>query len=140
MNGTIELLLVDDSREFLAATERFLRAEPLVTVVGCARSGDEGVELARRLRPHVVLMDLVMPGMSGLEATRRIKADADPPRVIVVTLHDSAGYRAAARSAGADGFVGKSDLATALLPLIMPLHRPVAGVGALAAPEVRGDG
>ncbi len=88
---------------------------------GAATSGKAGVEGARGLRPNLVLMDLTMPGIGGLEATRRIKAAANPPHVVALTLHEGAAYRAAAATAGADGFVTKSRLATDLLPVIETL-------------------
>ena len=72
-------------------------------------------------RPDVVLMDLEMPGIGGIEAIRRIKALAAPPAVIAVTLHDDAGSRAAAAAAGADAFVAKSRITADLLPAIARL-------------------
>ena len=68
--------------------------------------------------PNLVLMDLAMNGMSGLEATRHLKAQPDPPWVIILTLHDNLEYRAAAERARADGFVAKSEFGDELLPLI----------------------
>lgn len=65
------------------------------------------LDLIAKTRPDVVLADLAMPGMNGLELTRRIKAQRDPPRVVVLTLHDEPEYRTAAARAGADGFVAK---------------------------------
>lgn len=82
------------------------------------RSGPKALEQVGPLHPHLVLMDLAMEGMNGLEATRRLKAQENPPRVIILTLHDNPEYRAAAEQAHADGFVAKSDLGEKLLPLI----------------------
>lgn len=118
------MLLVDDSRSFLAAAREFIEAER-VTVVGEAASGPEALDAVARLRPDLVLMDLAMPGMNGLEATHRIKALPDPPRVIVLTLHDGEEYRRAAVEAHADGFVAKSALAAELVPMICRMF-PVA--------------
>jgi DNA-binding NarL/FixJ family response regulator len=63
-------------------------------------------------------MDLTMPEMNGLEATRQLKARADEPRIIILTLHDNSEYRAAAAAASADGFVTKSELGMQLVPMI----------------------
>src|SRR5207244_5806865 len=96
----------------------FLAGEPEVEVVGRASSGRGALEQVPLLKPDLVLMDLTMPGMNGLEATRRLKARPDGPRVILLTLHDNPEYRAAAAAVQADGFVSKSDLGLHLLPLI----------------------
>ncbi len=78
-------------------------------VVGVAETGAEGVRRVGRLKPDLVLMDIRMPGMDGLEATARIRARGGAPVVIVLTLDDSAEARAAALAAGADDFVGKRE-------------------------------
>jgi CheY-like chemotaxis protein len=69
-------------------------------------------------------MDIEMPEMDGLEATRRLKAAPDAPRVVVVSLHADAAFRAAAAAAGADGFVPKPDIAAQLPPLLAALGDP----------------
>ncbi len=114
----IRILLVDDSLAFLESAIRFLGSDDRVEVVGQALSGREGLERVEQLRPDLVLMDLAMPEMNGLEATNLIKAQAKAPRVVMLTLNDSSEYRAAATAAGADDFVTKSEFATVLLPLI----------------------
>ena len=119
--STIRALLVDDYADFIESASQFLSTVPQIQVVGCAHSGSEALQAVDRLRPDLVLMDLAMPGMSGLEATRRIKAQAGAPRVVILTLYNNHGYRAAARSAGADGFVSKSEFGENLLPLICDL-------------------
>lgn len=105
------VLLVDDAAEFLASAADFLARDPRVQIVGQARDGGEGVRLAEALSPDIVLMDLVMPGMNGLDATRRIKSWLTPPRVIIVTMHDDPAYRRSAELAGADGFICKTNFA-----------------------------
>jgi DNA-binding NarL/FixJ family response regulator len=124
----IRVLLVDDSPAFLETAARFLSTDPGIQIVGGARSGPEALEQARLLGPSLVLMDLAMHGMSGLEATRHLKAQPDAPRVIVLTLHDNLEYRAAAELARADGFVAKSDFGEKLLPLIHHLFSANTGV------------
>jgi two-component system nitrate/nitrite response regulator NarL len=84
----IKILLVDYSAEFLKCAAGFLATDPRVKVVGRALNGMEAIRLARELKPDLVLMDVVMPLMSGLFATRLIKASAGCPRVVIVTMHE----------------------------------------------------
>jgi glucose-1-phosphate adenylyltransferase len=115
---TARILLVDDSPHFIESAERFLSEELGITVVGSALSGQDALEQISRLQPDLVLMDVAMPGMDGLETTQQIKAMPSPPRVIILTLYDTPKYREAAQQAGADGFVPKADFGEKLLPLI----------------------
>jgi DNA-binding NarL/FixJ family response regulator len=117
----IRILLVDDSFEFIEALVRFLSADAAVEVVGYRLSGSEVIEQLNELKPDLVLMDLAMPGINGLEATRLVKQQPDAPRVILLTLYDNSEYREAASQAHADGYVVKSDLGGNLLPLIHTL-------------------
>ena len=117
----LRVLLVDDNHDFLESAARFLSAYPCLEIVGWTFSGRDARELVARLQPDLVLMDLTMPGMNGLEATRQIKALPGAPCVVILTLYDNSEYREAAEAAGADGFVTKSELGTQLLPLIRTL-------------------
>lgn len=119
--STIRLLLVDDNAEFLRVAADFLSTDPWVDVVGQARSGRDALRRVVHLDPDLVIMDLAMSGMDGLEATRRIKSQPDAPHVIILTLYDSTEYRVMAQESGADGFVAKSELGERLLPLIHEL-------------------
>ena len=119
--GPVRTFLVDNSIAFLASLRRFLADHPRVRVVGEATSGRDGITEAARLRPDLVLLDLVMPGVSGLEALRWLKAVADPPRVVVLTFQDEPGFRDRAIVLGADGFVTKTEMALNLLPAIETL-------------------
>jgi DNA-binding NarL/FixJ family response regulator len=120
----IRVLLVDNSEEFLGAATRFLSAESSMKIVGQTHSWSAVLELVAALKPELVLMDLVMPGCSGLELTRLIKAQPDAPRVVILTLYDHPGYRAAALSAKADAYLAKSDFGDKLLPLVCKLFKP----------------
>ncbi|MFE0849927.1 response regulator [Streptomyces rochei] len=105
----IRLLVVDDQFLVRSGLAALLRAAPGMEVVGEASDGAEAVELAARTRPDVVLMDIRMPGMTGIQATERILAEAvDPaPRVLVLTTFDLDEYVYGALRAGASGFLLK---------------------------------
>jgi DNA-binding NarL/FixJ family response regulator len=116
MAMTIRVLLVDDEPDFLRSIRRFLEVDPYIEVVDSALSGREALEEIGRLQPDLVLMDIVMPGMSGLETTRRIKAQPGSPRVVLMTLYDDVAYRVEAEVIRADGFVSKTEAGVELLP------------------------
>ncbi len=115
------ILLVDDSVGFLYSAELLLATEAGIEVVSRATSGLDALKMADQLHPDLVLVDLLMPGMDGIEVTRRLKTQPVPPCVVVVTLHDNPGYRAAAAAAGADGFISKLAFGSDIFPLIQRL-------------------
>ena len=119
----IRTLIVDDSPVALESLRLFLGTDEACELAGSGQSGRQAVELAAALHPDLVLLDLQMAGMNGLDATRQIKLQADPPLVVIVTVFNDAGCRAAAIAAGADGFVGKGEVASALLPLVHRLFK-----------------
>ncbi|PDP86213.1 DNA-binding response regulator [Glycomyces fuscus] len=135
-NGTapIRVLLADDQAMVRTGFRYMLAAEDGVEVVGEAGDGLEAVRLARELRPDVVLMDIRMPGVDGLEATRRLAGPgvADPLRVVVVTTFDLDEYVHAALTGGAVGFLLK-DAGPALL---VEAVRAAARGDALVSPRV----
>jgi two-component system chemotaxis response regulator CheY len=120
----LRLLLVDDSPLFLDSAVQLLSRDPEIEIVGRAFSGEEALTRVAALQPDLVLMDIAMPGMGGLEATRQIKALPKPPRVVILTLYDNPEYRAAAERAGADGFICKSDFDARALTRIHALCEP----------------
>jgi DNA-binding NarL/FixJ family response regulator len=115
-----------------AGFRMILRAEPGIEVVGEAEHGREAVRLAAQLRPDVVLMDVRMPGMDGLEATAAITAAESAPRVLVLTTFDLDEYVYGALRAGASGFLLKDAPEERLVTAI----RVVAEGGSLYAPSV----
>lgn len=104
----VTLLIADDDEVTRSGLRLLLAAQPGITVVGEAADGVEAVERARSLHPDVVLMDVRMPRLNGIEATRRLLAEAaEPPKVVVITTFENDGYVTGALSAGASGFVLK---------------------------------
>ena len=93
-------------------------------VVGSAANGLEAIERSEALRPQVVLMDLAMPEMGGLQATRLIKTQDEPPYIVIASHFDDAEHREHAQRAGADNFVSK----LSYIQEVMPLLRRLAGV------------
>ena len=104
---TTRVLLVDDDPLVRSALTLMLGGQPDLEVVGEAADGKAGVARARDLRPDVVLMDIRMPVLNGLEATRILHSEPHPPRVIVLTTFDADEYVVEAIASGADGFLLK---------------------------------
>lgn len=103
-------LIVEDNPLTARLIENFLSLESGVQVVGIAHSGEKALELAAGYQPELALVDVEMPGMNGLEATRRLLAAHPGLHVIVVSVHEGAEVRAQAFKNGACGFVAKSRL------------------------------
>ncbi len=111
----ISVLLVDDNPAFLRIVTRFLQQHDDVVVVGAAGGGEEALALAQDLQPDIVLIDLAMPGLSGLETIPRLRAMLPKVGIIALTVLDTNSYRQAALEAGANDFVPKASLNTDLL-------------------------
>jgi DNA-binding NarL/FixJ family response regulator len=122
----IRVLLADDQRLVRAGFRMILRAEPDIEVAGEAADGVEAVEAARRLRPDVVLMDIRMPRLDGIEATRLLLQQPDPPRVLVVTTFDLDQYVYDALRLGAGGFLLKDAPEDQLIAAIRTVDKGVA--------------
>ena len=105
--GAIRLLIADDHALVRSGLRSMLEREPGIEIVGEARNGREAVELCRSLRPDLVLMDVRMPEMDGLEATRTIKREFPETGVLMVTMHENRDYMLEATKAGAAGYVLK---------------------------------
>jgi len=130
---TIRVLLVDDQAMVRAGFRMILEAEDDIEVVGEAGDGDQGVAVARQLRPDVVLMDVQMPRMDGLEATSRIVGEADlASRVVILTTFERDDYVFEALRAGASGFLLKNAPPEDLVHAV----RVVAAGEALLSPSV----
>lgn len=114
----IRTLVVDDSPVALHSICCFLQIQMDIHIVGTARDGREALRAAQALRPDLVLMDVQMPVMNGIEAASQLIRDLPATRVIMVTVHDCSEVRQACQECGAHGFVAKEHLDEELLPLL----------------------
>ncbi|MBR8740394.1 response regulator transcription factor [Nocardiopsis sp. MG754419] len=130
----VRVLIADDQDLLRGSLRMLVDHDPAMTVVAEARTGREAVELAARTAPDLVLMDVRMPDLDGLAATRSICANSDATRVIVLTMFDLDDYVYGALRAGASGFLLKNSRPEELLRAL----RLVADGQALLAPEVTG--
>jgi DNA-binding NarL/FixJ family response regulator len=129
---TIRVVIADDQELIRSGLSTVLDAQPDIEVVGEAKDGSEAVTMVRRLRPDVVLMDIRMPNVDGLQATRRIVDRPDAPRVLILTTFDADEYVYEAMTGGASGFLLKDVRPEQLAHAI----RVVAGGDQLLAPTV----
>jgi DNA-binding NarL/FixJ family response regulator len=123
MADKTRILLVDDHAILRAGLAALLDLEPDMEVVGQASSGEEALERARNLRADVVVMDLAMPGMGGLEATRQIAAAELGVRVLVLTSHAEEEYLLPVLEAGGSGYVQKTNAEEDLIEAIRVVAR-----------------
>ena len=118
-SGKIRVLLADDHRLFAEALEAILGADERIKVVGTARDGREAVELERKLAPDVVLMDISMPGMDGVDAARTIRKRRPDACILILTGSNSRADVDRSRAAGAAGYVTKDRIAAELIDAIV---------------------
>lgn len=111
----MRILIVDDHETFRKGIRTLLESTPEIMVCGEAASGLESVEKARSLQPDVILMDISMYGMNGLDATQLIRSQVPTSRIIILSQHDSPHMLSAAIKVGASAYVTKSQVARCLL-------------------------
>jgi DNA-binding NarL/FixJ family response regulator len=122
----VTVLIVDDNAQFRVLLREIVAAEPDCHVVGEAADGAEARRLAQELRPDILLLDLGMPRVNGLEVLRWSKAERPESKVIIVTGHTEDAYRQAAETSGADAFLLKRTLGTVLVPTLQRLRASLA--------------
>ena len=123
---TLRILLVDDNHTFLQAVSQCIAMMPEASVVGQAFDGVDALEQAQRLAPDLVLLDIVMPNMTGLEVATHMLTWPRVPRFLFLSLHDNESYRNAARELGALALIGKANFVAELMPIISALARSLA--------------
>ena len=141
----LTIVVVDDSPDYRLMVRTVLAsASETMTVVGEAADGEQALELVRRERPDIVITDLVMPRLNGVELTRRIRQELPQTKIILMSSYTEDAYRLMASDSGADAFVSKQVIASSLLPAIRdaitrrlssdrgPLP-PIAGASSAAA-------
>lgn len=131
----IKIMLVDDHRLVRAGLKRVLSESPDIQVVAEASTGEEALELARTYAPDIVLMDINMPGIGGLETTRRLKQRMPEVKIIVVSMHLEEPYPSRMLAAGANGYISKDSAADEVMAAI---RRVSAGSNYIAA-DVAGN-
>ena len=115
---TLRVLLVDDHDGYNNAAMRHFRKVEWLDIAGTAGNGLEAIERSEALRPDAILMDLAMPEMGGLQATRLIKAQDEPPYIVIASHFDDAEHREHAMRAGADDFVSKLSYLQEVMPIL----------------------
>ena len=116
---TLRILVADDNMLFAKALTQLLESDERIQVVGCAYNGAEAVDFARKLEPDLVLTDIKMPLMTGIEATERILAWRPDTKVVLVTSHGSATEIQSGLDAGAVAWVTKDDLGLELVETVL---------------------
>jgi two-component system response regulator NreC len=119
----IRILIADDHTILRESLRYLLDDEPEITVVGEAADGHSAVKLAKQLEPDIVLMDIAMPLLNGLEATRQIKRDTPNVNILILTMHENEGYIRQALAHGAMGYVLKDASAHELVGAIHAVYR-----------------
>ena len=120
-SNKITVMIADDHRLFADALEAILSTDGRFEIVGKAHDGESAVRLAGTTKPDVVLMDIAMPGVDGVEATKRIRRKQDSARVLMLTGSNSRTDVARAREAGAAAYVTKDRIAAQLIEAIRDL-------------------
>ncbi|WP_431073948.1 response regulator [Microbacterium phyllosphaerae] len=136
----IRLLIADDQALVRGALGALLDLEPDLTVIGMASDGAEAQRLAEELRPDVCLMDIQMPGMDGVEATRRVREASPTTQILIVTTFARPGYLRSALDAGASGFIVKDTPAEQLAEAVRRVHRGVRVLDPALAADSLFDG
>ncbi|MEM9893354.1 MAG: response regulator transcription factor [Actinomycetota bacterium] len=131
---TVTVLIADDQEMVRTGLRHVIEADPQLRVVGAAENGRQALDMARQLQPDVCVLDIRMPHLTGLDVTRQLANDPDPPAIVIVTTYDLEEYLFQALQAGASGFVLKDSPAAVVNDAI---HAAATG-DALISPALTG--
>lgn len=120
----VTLLIVDDQPGVLDALRQYFAVEPDIRIVGEAADGQLAIALASELQPDVIIIDIRMPNLGGIDAIPHLRQVAPGSKVIILTIYDDSASRAQALAAGASAFVAKQDQAEVLLDVVRQLTGP----------------
>ncbi|HHX38871.1 MAG TPA: response regulator transcription factor [Armatimonadetes bacterium] len=123
MSDKIRLLLADDHAVLRSGLRLLLSEQPDMEVVGEAADGEEAIEKTRELNPDILLLDITMPGIGGLDALDRIKKECPQVRIVVLTMHDDESYMERVMASGGSGYVLKKAADTELISAIRAVHQ-----------------
>ena len=119
-----QVLIIEDHDDFRQTVKSYLESQHMGIKVSEASSAEIGVPLALRIRPQIILMDLRLPGMNGIEAADRIKAQLPECTIIILTMFDIDSFKQIFQSAAITAYVGKSELSETLIPIIRNILIP----------------
>ena len=120
---TLRVLVVDDNESVRRSIRQLLQSQADIEIVAEAVDGEDAIRKAREHLPDVVILDLTMPNMSGLEAAHILKHEFPSMHILIVSQHDARGFQWAALAAGASGYVLKSNAAKDLIPELRKIQR-----------------
>ena len=137
----LTIVVADDAADYRELVRNLLMPmSDMMTIVGEAEDGEQALALVRLERPDLVITDLIMPRLNGIELTRRIRAELPDTRVILISNYTEDAYRLMASDSGADAFVSKQVLMTTLLPAIRDvIRRRLSGGSGSIPPAVGGS-
>jgi len=124
----VRVLTVDDHSPFRDAARAVITATPGFEALAEVNSGEDALDLIDRLQPDLVLLDVSLPGIDGLETCRRLTASEDAPLVLLISADDDPFLRDSARSYGAAGFISKAQLRPSILRSVWERHRGAAAI------------
>ncbi len=123
---TLQILLAEDNQTFANSVSRFVGLIQGAHLLAHAKDGAEALACSLELHPDLVLMDIAMPKMTGLQVAYQLQTLEHPPTIIFLSMHDDPSYREAARQAGGSHFVSKANFVSELFPLLEQMVRDQA--------------
>lgn len=120
---TINILIADDHDQVHQQVKFLLSSEENFQLIGAAKTGQEALQMARALRPDMVLMDIRMPGMNGIEAACQLKTEMPKLKVLFLTNYDLEIYRDVAKACGASAYILKGSMFNSLIPAIQEISK-----------------